>query len=242
MSRTPELRAASANSGSSPRNVCSPEWMSSPDRIAARITARQSSGSRPPVGAIPISSAVGAGQEPERLVEAGHDRDVEAARVAQPLADVAPGLGRVDHGDDPVGPEADDAHGGLAVVEAEVALGEDHEAAIGGGRHVTIPVRTVEPPLPSLGHASGRRPGPRVSRPRPPARHVRPAVLVSPRGPGSAREARELRRDADPAVRAGDDRERSVVCLGDALDDRQAEADPGVVAADAFACRAGTVR
>jgi hypothetical protein len=60
------------------------------------------------------------------------DRDVEAARVAQPLADVAPGLRRVDHGHDPVGPEPDDAHRGLAVVEAEVALGEDHEPAVGG--------------------------------------------------------------------------------------------------------------
>ena len=40
-----------------------------------------------------------------------------------------PGLGRVDHGDDVVGPVADHADRGLAMVEAEVALGEDHDAA-----------------------------------------------------------------------------------------------------------------
>ena len=38
--------------------------MSRPDRIAARIVTRHSSGSRPPVGAIPISSASARGQKP----------------------------------------------------------------------------------------------------------------------------------------------------------------------------------
>ena len=99
------------------------------------MVTRQSSGSLPPVGAIPISMRVRPGQEPEGGVERVHDRDVEAARVAEPLADVAAGLGGVDDRDDLVGPEADHAHGGLAVVEAEVALGEDDESAIGGGRH-----------------------------------------------------------------------------------------------------------
>ena len=49
------------------------------------------------------------------------------------------------------------------------------------------------------------------------------------------RRGRELRRHADPTLGEADDRECAVVGLGDALDDRQAEADPAVVAADAFA-------
>ena len=35
----------------------------------------------------------------------------------------------------------------------------------------------------------------------------------------------ELHRDAEPASGSGDEGEASVVCLGDALDDRQSEAD-----------------
>src|SRR5215218_5351711 len=44
----------------------------------------------------------------------------------------------------------------------------------------------------------------------------------------------ELHRDAEPAGGPRDEGEGSVVCLGDALDDRQAEADTGVVGGDAF--------
>ena len=107
--------------------------MSRPDRIAARITARHSSGSLPPVGAIPISSALARGRNPSASLSESDDRDVVAAGVPQPLADVAAGLRGVDDRDDLVRAEADHAHGGLAVVEAEVALGEDHEAAVGCG-------------------------------------------------------------------------------------------------------------
>ena len=52
--------AAAENSGSSPRNVWSPEWTSMPAPIASRIVARQAAGSLPPVGAIPMSRVFGA--------------------------------------------------------------------------------------------------------------------------------------------------------------------------------------
>src|SRR4029453_14294926 len=45
---------------------------------------------------------------------------------------------------------------------------------------------------------------------------------------------RKRSREPDPAVRAGDDGECSVVCLGDALDDCQAKADTCMVPAYAF--------
>src|SRR4051812_50099924 len=44
----------------------------------------------------------------------------------------------------------------------------------------------------------------------------------------------ELHGDAEPARGPGSEGEGSVVCLGDAFDDRQAEADPCMVGADAF--------
>ena len=44
----------------------------------------------------------------------------------------------------------------------------------------------------------------------------------------------QLHCDSDAASGARDDGERSVVRLADALDDREAEADAGMVAADAF--------
>src|SRR5919199_2972163 len=44
----------------------------------------------------------------------------------------------------------------------------------------------------------------------------------------------ELPRDAEPASGPGGEGEGSVVCLGDAFDDCQAEADAGVVTAYAF--------
>src|SRR5204863_1779721 len=65
----------------------------------------------------------------ERLVERRDDRDVPPW---QDRRDVATGLGRVDHRPDVVRPVADHADRRLAVVEAEVALGEDHEAALRG--------------------------------------------------------------------------------------------------------------
>ena len=95
-SGVPDAAAAAANSGSSPRNVWSPEWTSRPARIAARIVARQASGSLPPVGAIPIRSVSGARLERQRLVEGRDDRDVV---VGQDRRDVAAGLGRVDDRD-----------------------------------------------------------------------------------------------------------------------------------------------
>src|SRR3954471_8401590 len=64
--------------------------------------------------------------------------------------------------------------------------------------------------------------------------------LGAPTGrcPSSAvvrRRGRELHRDPEAAVGAGRDREGSVVRLGDAPDDRQAEADARMVADSAFA-------
>ena len=60
-SRVPRAAAAAANSGSSPMNVCRPERTSRPAAIASRMTVRHDCGSRPPVGAMPISSASGGG-------------------------------------------------------------------------------------------------------------------------------------------------------------------------------------
>ena len=59
---TPAIAAAADSSGSSPRKVWSPEWSSSPASIAAWRIGRHSSGSRPPVGAIPMSSVSGRGR------------------------------------------------------------------------------------------------------------------------------------------------------------------------------------
>ena len=52
---------------------------------------------------------------------------------------------------------------------------------------------------------------------------------------GCVRWRGELHRDAEPPGGPGGEGEGPVVCLGDALDDRQAEADAGVVGADASA-------
>ena len=105
---------------------------------------------------------VGLGQEPERVVQRADDRDVVAARIAEPLPDVVPGLGRVDDRDHLVVPEPDHAHRGLAVMEAEVALGEDHEAALNARRHA--PSRWGSAAVaagigPSLGHRRPRTAG-----------------------------------------------------------------------------------
>ena len=53
-------------------------------------------------------------------------------------------------------------------------------------------------------------------------------------GPDGPRCGGELHRDAEPARAAGGEVEGSVVCLGDAFDDCQAEADTRVVGACAF--------
>src|SRR3989475_648604 len=56
--RTPRSRANAPSSGSSPMNVCRPLQISSPRSIAVRSQPRHSAGRRPPIGAIPISTAV----------------------------------------------------------------------------------------------------------------------------------------------------------------------------------------
>ena len=50
----------------------------------------------------------------------------------QELVHIPPGLGRVEHGDDVVAAVADDPVGRLGVVVAELAFGEDDEAAVIG--------------------------------------------------------------------------------------------------------------
>ena len=62
--------------------------MSSPERIAARITWRQSSGSRPPVGAIPISSPFARGRNPSaslRLATIGMSKRPESPSHSRTL-------------------------------------------------------------------------------------------------------------------------------------------------------------
>jgi hypothetical protein len=65
-------------------------------------------------------------RERQRLVERRDDRDVV---TGQPLPDVAAGDRGVQHGDDVVRPVADHPNGGLGVMDAELALGEDDEPA-----------------------------------------------------------------------------------------------------------------
>jgi hypothetical protein len=48
----------------------------------------------------------------------------------------APRHGGVEDGDDLVVAVADDAHRGLGVMDAELALGQDHEASMVGRQHV----------------------------------------------------------------------------------------------------------
>ena len=62
--------------------------MSSPAPMARRMVCRQSSGSRPPVGAMPMSNAVGMPAAKQGLAERGHDGDVIAG-LAQHVTDVA---------------------------------------------------------------------------------------------------------------------------------------------------------
>ena len=65
-----------------------------------------------------------------------------------------------------------------------------------------------------------------------PVRSQRSADLMV--AAGARRGAWKLHRDAEPAGGAGGEGEGPVVCLGDALDDRQAEADARVVGAYAL--------
>ena len=71
--------AAEESSGSSPRSVWSPERMSSPAVIAARIVARQLGGSFPPVGAIPMSSAWGGFGSASAASRAGPKHSIRSA-------------------------------------------------------------------------------------------------------------------------------------------------------------------
>ena len=80
----------------------------------------------------PDEQRVGPRAQRERLVERRDDR----CRVpGQELVDVPSGLGRIQHGDDLVAPEADDPIGSLGVVVPEQALGQDDEAAGRGRSH-----------------------------------------------------------------------------------------------------------
>ncbi len=68
----------------------------------------------------------------ERVIEGGDDRDVP---VRQPLRDVPPGERRVEDRNDRVRAVPDHTHRGLAVMEPELAFGQDREAALGRGGH-----------------------------------------------------------------------------------------------------------
>ena len=103
-------------------------------RTGSRRGSRPASrrGAVPPVGAIPMSRPLARGRNPSaslRLATIGMSKRPESPSHSRTLR---PACVESMHGHDPVGPEPDDAHRGLAVVEAEVALGEDHEPAIGG--------------------------------------------------------------------------------------------------------------
>ena len=80
---------------------------------------------------MPISSVSGRGS---RASASSSVATIGMSRPGRIDETLPPGLGRVDDRPDVVRPVADHADGGLAVVEAEVALGEDDEAARGGGR------------------------------------------------------------------------------------------------------------
>ena len=104
--------------------------MSRPERMAARITPRHSSGSAPR-GRDPDQQRIARGRNPRAALSEStigmsylpespsHSRTLRPAWAESTTATTLSV------------PEADDAHRGLAVVEAEVALGEDHEAAVG---------------------------------------------------------------------------------------------------------------
>ena len=87
--------------------------------------------------------AAGRGDADQQAVRP--DRAVRAPRrgcatngmsnAGQELPQVAAGHGRVEDGDDVVAAVADDAHRGLGVVDAELALGQDDQSARFGRRH-----------------------------------------------------------------------------------------------------------
>ena len=141
-----------------------------PAAIASSSVARHAGSSLPPVGATPISSAVGArARSPRRSVatigtgrrQNGHD-----------LVGRAAGLGRVDHGHHVARAVADHAVGGLAVVRGEQALGEDREP---------------------LAHAAGSTPEPgpvrRAARARPRAARPRNGSSASSRCPSRSTQS-----------------------------------------------------
>ena len=111
-SSVPRAAAAAANSGSSPRNVWSPDRMSRPAAIASRIVGRQRVGELAAGRGDPDQQRVGRAREGERLVEGRDDRDV--VLPARNVADVPAGVGRIEQRDDVVAPVADHADGGLA--------------------------------------------------------------------------------------------------------------------------------
>ena len=79
----PEFAAAAAAAGT--RIV---DYRRPPDRIAARITTRQSSGSRPPVGAIPMSRPFARGRNPSaslRLATIGMSKRPESPSHSRTL-------------------------------------------------------------------------------------------------------------------------------------------------------------
>src|SRR5438445_12207826 len=69
---------------------------------------------------------------------------------------------------------------------------------------------------------------------RPPGESRCRLFLLGPWGNSADRRGGQLHRDAEPASGPGGEGEGSVVCLGDAFDDCQAEADTRVVGAYAF--------
>ena len=91
--RGPSAAAAAANSGSSPRNVWSPDRTSRPAAIAARMIARHDVREPAAGRRDPDQQRVGWVGQGQRLVERRDDRDVVAGQVR---ADVLARPGRID--------------------------------------------------------------------------------------------------------------------------------------------------
>ena len=100
-----------------PRGTCAgPEMMSRPASMDRSSVRRQASGSRPPVGAMPMSSASGGSRERERLVDRGDDGHVRPTRDAPEIAHPAGRPRGVDDRDHRPVAVAQDAERGLAVM------------------------------------------------------------------------------------------------------------------------------
>ncbi len=97
---------------------------SQPASSASASQARQSSGSCPPFGAIPISTASGSERQP--LAHRSHHRNpaAESQHVLRGLAR----LRAVEDPDGALGQVADDGVGGLRGHRAEVAIGQNQKA------------------------------------------------------------------------------------------------------------------